>query len=459
MITRRHFLQSVAIAAVTPALSISCNSNRPTDAVLRPDPNQILDLPDGFSYTIVSRKGAPMSDGLRVPGAHDGMAAFAGKDGRVILVCNHELYSPETSWGPFGDAYAALPESFKARLYDRGSDDTPNLGGTTTTIYNPETLKTERQFLSLCGTEFNCAGGKTPWGSWLTCEECFEDPGIARTKNGSEYLRDLRHGYVFEVPSSATELVPAVPLKDMGRFAHEAAAVHPSTGIVYLTEDRWHSLFYRFIPNQPGQLQKGGGLQALAISGQPSKNTHNWEADDVRVNETLTTHWIDLDDADCDTDDLRKRGAAAGAATFARGEGLCIAGDRFAFTCTIGGPSRLGQVFTYKPSPYEGSDEEQTTPGELTMIAESDANSLLKNSDNLTMTPWGDLLVCEDTGHDSGHCAIVSIQADGSQHRIAYNAYSDSEFAGACFSSDGKILFVNIQYPGMTVAITGPWPV
>jgi secreted PhoX family phosphatase len=459
MITRRRFLQSVAIAAVTPALTISCNSNRTTGVTLRPDPNQIIDLPDGFSYTVVSRKGEPMNDGLHVPGAHDGMGAFEGKDGRVILVCNHELYSPQTSRGAFGDGYAVLPESFKTRLYDRGGDDTPNLGGTTTTIYNPATLKTEHQFLSLCGTEFNCAGGTTPWGSWLTCEESFEDPGIAKTREGSEYFRDLRHGYVFEVPSSATELVPAVALKDMGRFEHEAAAVHPPTGIVYLTEDRWHSLFYRFIPNQPGQLHKGGRLQALAISGQPSKNTHNWEARDVSVNETLTTHWIDLDDVDGDENDLSKRGAAAGAATFARGEGLCIAGDRFAFTCTIGGQARLGQVFTYKPSPYEGSADEKTAPGELMLIAESEANSLLKNCDNVTMTPWGDLLACEDTDHDNGHCAMVGIQPDGSQYLIAYNAYTDSEFAGACFSSDGKILFVNIQYPGMTIAITGPWSV
>ena len=277
--------------------------------ILEADPNQIVDLSDGFSYTVVSRKDTPMSDGLRVPGAHDGMAAFDGKSGRIVLVCNHELYTAETSWGPFGDGYVGLPESFKARLYDRGDDETPEQGGTTTTIYNPVTQETERQFLSLGGTEYNCAGAKTPWGSWLSCEESFAGPGLFRS-GGVEYMRGLGHGYVFEVPSLATELVKAVPLKGLGRFEHEAAAVHESTGIVYLTEDQWDSLFYRFIPDQPGQLQKGGRLQALAIIGQPSKKTHNWDARDVGVNERLITHWIDLEDVDSDTDDLRKRGAS-----------------------------------------------------------------------------------------------------------------------------------------------------
>ena len=373
------------------------------------------------------------------------------------MFCDHD-HTPEKSWGPFGNDYAGLPEDFKARLYDRGDDETPKQGGTTTTIYNPVTHETERQFLSLGGTEFICAGGKTPWGSWLSCEESTAGPGRFQI-DGAEYKRDLRHGYVFEMPSSATELVKAVPLKDMGRFEHEAAAVHESTGIVYLTEDHRNSLFYRFIPDYPGQLQKGGRLQALAIIDQPSRKTHNWAARDMRVNERLATHWIDLHDVDSDTVDLRKRGAAGGAATFARGEGLSVAGTEFAFTCTSGGQARLGQVFTYSPSPFEGTSDEQTAPGGLKLIAEGNERSLLKNCDNLTMAPWGDLLVCEDTDHHNGHCRLVGIRPDGTQYLVANNAYSDSELAGVCFSPDGNILFLNIQYPGMTIAITGSWPV
>ena len=163
---------------------------------------------------------------------------------------------------------------------------------------------------------------------------------------------------------------------------------------------------------------------------------------------------FDLDDVDPVENDLRLRGAALGAATFARGEGLCAAGDRFAFTCTIGGAARVGQVFTYTPSPFEGTPAEKEDPGLLTLIAESNEKSLLRHADNLTMAPWGDLVVCEDT---SSHCGLVGIRPDASQYAIADNAYSNSELAGVCFSPDGNILFVNIQYPGMTLAITGPW--
>jgi len=455
MLNRRRFIQSIAAAAVTPALT---RPSRATDRLLgalRPDPNSILDLPDGFGYHVISRAGEVMSDGLRVPGAHDGMAAFDGDDGRVILICNHEMNTHWFDGSAFGDRYDALPEFTKKMLYDRGSDKTPALGGTTTTVYNPATGETEKQFLSLAGTEINCAGGPTPWGSWLSCEECFKLPGSG-TDYGHAITRDQHHGYVFEVSSAAKGLVAAEPIKAMGKFEHEACAVHEDSGIVYMTEDRYHGLFYRYIPDVPGKLHAGGRLQALAIDDHASVMTHNWSlVPQTPVNSPMKTHWIDLNDVDPVKNDLRLRGAALGAATFARGEGLCAAGDRFAFTCTIGGPARIGQVFTYTPSPFEGTANEKDKPGILTLITEADANSLLRNGDNLTMAPWGDLIVCEDT---SNHCGLVGISQDGSQYAIADNPYSTSELAGVCFSPDGKTLFVNIQYPGTTLAINGPWP-
>ncbi|MDH3304079.1 MAG: PhoX family protein [Gammaproteobacteria bacterium] len=455
MLNRRRFIQSIAAAAAAPAVTPSYGAAGQAADALRPDPDRILDLPDGFSYRVVSRVGDIMSDGLRVPGAHDGMAAFAGPDGRVILVCNHEMTSHWVAASAFGDHYGELSELTRSLLYDRGGDRTPALGGTTTTLYDPAAGRTEKQFLSLAGTEVNCAGGPTPWGSWLSCEECFQDPGT-RLQWAGLITRDQQHGYVFEVPSQAAGLVAPKPIKAMGRFEHEACAVHAATGIVYMTEDRFHSLFYRYIPNTPGKLLDGGRLQALAIDGHSSVMTHNWAAvPQTPLNEPMKTHWIDLDDVDPIENDLRLRGASKGAATFARGEGLCVADDRFAFTCTIGGPARIGQVFTYTPSPAEGTPAEKGKPGLLTLIAEADENSLLRNCDNLTMAPWGDLIVCEDT---LNHCGLVGIRPDGSQYEIADNPYSGSELAGACFSPDGKILFVNIQYPGMTIAITGPWP-
>ena len=447
MLNRRHFLQSIAAAAVTPVVTQACATTHVPQGHLVADPNRIIDLPRGFSYTTVSRVGAEMSDGLQVPGRHDGMAAFDGEDGRIRLVCNHEIMPERTSANSLRERFAALPEEAKAKFYDRGGDKTPGLGGTTTTIYNPATQTTERQFLSLGGTELNCAGGPTPWGSWLSCEECFEWAGDIEYFGRPAARRDQWHGYVFEVSAYADELVQAIPIKGMGRFEHEACAVDAATGIVYMTEDRYHSLFYRYIPNKPGELLAGGKLQALAVDGQPSLTTHNWNsAPSMRRGKPLSAHWIEIDDPNPLEDQIRLVGERQGAATFARGEGLCVADDRFAFTCTIGGPARLGQIFTYKPT--------STDAGELELIAEAQPDSLLRNADNLTMAPWGDLIVCEDT---SSRCGLVGIRPDGSQYAIGDNAYSNSELAGVCFSPDGETLFVNIQYPGMTIAITGDW--
>jgi uncharacterized protein len=455
MINRRSFIQGLVVAAASPAVSASCRASDLKASPLRPDPLQILDLPDGFSYVIVSRAGETMSDGLRVPIAHDGMAAFPGDDGRVILVCNHEIAAGIPEYTAFGTTFNEQPESVKARVYDPGGGVTPGAGGTTTTIFNPATQQTERQHLSLGGTEINCSGGATPWGSWLSCEEIFKNPGTDFSGD-RKVIREQRHGYVFEVSASETGLAEAVPLKAMGRFEHEAAAVHEASGIVYMTEDRHHGLFYRFIPDTPGVLQDGGRLQALAIDGRPTKRTHNWSyKKDIATDETLPTRWIDLEDVDPGSNDLRLRGATAGAATFARGEGVCVADGRLVFSCTNGGPNRLGQIFEYRPSPLEGQSNEQDEPGQLSLLAEADLDSLLRNADNLTSAPWGDLVLAEDT---LNHCGLVGMRPDGTQYAIADNAYSTSELAGVCFSPDGKTLFVNIQYPGITLAITGPWP-
>ena len=451
-LSRRRFLQSIAAAVALP--SAACAGKNTHYPHLLADPARLLDLRDGFSYSVVSRMGDEMDDGLLVPGKHDGMAAFPGADGRIRLVCNHEITTLDFKHGAFGPTNSRFADSISERTYDSGGQRTPGLGGTTTTIYNPETKAAERQFLSLAGTEINCAGGPTPWNSWLSCEECFKHPGEQLDKSGITLHREQRHGYIFEVPSAADEMIEPVPLKAMGRFEHEAAAVHASSGTVYLTEDRWHSLFYRFLPNVPGKLHEGGRLQALAIVDQAEQRTHNWDAQDIAINTPLSTHWIDLEDVDSDENDLRKRGAASGAAMFARGEGITVAGNEFAFTCTIGGPDRLGQIFTYRPSPYEGSDREGEAPGQLTLIAEANNDSLLKHCDNLTMAPWGDLIVCEDT---SGECALVGVRPDGSQYMVANNAYEQSELAGVCFSPDGQTMFVNIQHRGYTLAVTGPW--
>jgi hypothetical protein len=315
-----------------------------------------------------------------------------------------------------------------------------------------------RSHLSLAGTVGNCAGGPTPWGSWLTCEESIEKaaPLVSRP-----------HGWVFEVPSQARELVDPVPLTAMGRFVHEAAIVDPRTGIVYLTEDRPDSLFYRFLPATRGQLSRGGRLQALGLVDGRERDLRNWPADGSRfagqgqalaVGASVSVRWIDLDQVESPEGDLKERGFTRGALRFARGEGLAVSSGRrrsdIFFCCTMGGPKRLGQVWRYRPSPREGTSGETDEPGRLELFVESEGPDRFKNCDNVTVTPWGGLILCED-GPDDQTQYLRGVTPGGQVYPLAANSYS--EFAGACFSPDGSTLFVNAQEPGITFAVRGPW--
>jgi secreted PhoX family phosphatase len=172
------------------------------------------------------------------------------------------------------------------------------------------------------------------------------------------------------------------------------------------------------------------------------------------VGQTYDAVWVDLEEPDVGDNDLRLRGADKGAAIFARGEGICYADGEFVMAATIGGLQRLGQLFAYTPSSAEGTDDEDRQPGKIRLLAESTTDSVLRHADNLTLSPWGDLVVCEDT---VDHCGLVGITPSGQQYVFADNAYTSSELAGICFSPDGKVMFVNIQERGMTLAITGPW--
>ena len=209
---------------------------------LKRDANGLLDLPDGFSYRIVSQGGETMADGLLVPGQFDGMGCFGLGGTRVALVRNHELKGSSAAhrnWGPGGYNQQRIGLVDAARAYDTYKDGRPLPGGTTTVVYDLSTGRTERQHLSLAGTSTNCCGGPTPWGSWLSCEETEETPADADVTKP--------HGYVFEVPARAQDLVDPVPLTAMGRFDHEAVCVDPRTGVIYLTEDRQDGLFLSLI--------------------------------------------------------------------------------------------------------------------------------------------------------------------------------------------------------------------
>ncbi len=427
---------------------------------LVPDPARLLDLPRGFSYRIVSREGDPMGDGLRTPAAFDAMAAFPvrGSPGQVALVRNHEMWPNLTEGGAFGAQHELLARIPRNKVFDFAANGAPKLGGTTTLLYDMRAGRVLRSHLSLAGTCGNCAGGPTPWGSWLTCEETIEkdSPLVGRP-----------HGWIFEVPSGARGLVDPVPLTAMGRFVHEAAIVDPNTGIVYLTEDRPDSLFYRYLPNVRGQLHRGGRLQAMGLVDGRERDLRNWPADGSRfagqgqvlpVGAAAAVRWIDMDGVDSPNGDLKERGCAMGALRFARGEGLTLArhdGQSEIYICaTNGGPARLGQVWRYYPSRFEGQPNESSEAGHLQLFVESTDANRLKNCDNVTVTPWGGLILCED-GPDDRPQYLRGVTAGGQLYTLAANSYS--EFAGATFSPDGSMLFVNVQSPGITFAITGPW--
>ncbi|MDG2375633.1 MAG: DUF839 domain-containing protein [Woeseiaceae bacterium] len=453
MISRRRFLQTLAVTAATPTTVFVSDKASAGFGALVTDPQGLLDLPEGFSYSVIARMGEEMDDGLRMPGLPDGMAAFDAGNGTVKLICNHELSASQQEFGPFGKSLERLELVDAEKVYDLGDRTSPGTGGTSTIHYDLAAGERLGMHLSLAGTAINCSGGPTPWGSWLSCEETFTDPG-AGFERGRVIHREKHHGYIFEVPVSADGLVNPEPLTSMGRFEHEAASVDPKTGIVYLTEDRWDSAFYRFIPNVPGKLKEGGRLQALKILERPMFDTRNWEGVPLVPHAWLDVEWVDLDDPDPDENDLRLRAQEQGGAIFARGEGICRSGQDFAFTATIGGPDRMGQIFVYRPSPAEGTDEESAAPARLALIAESLSDSMLRNADNLTLSPWGDLIVCEDT---PGYCGMVAVRPDGIQYRIAGNSWEGAELAGVCFSPDGSTLFVNVQQAHVTLAITGPW--
>lgn len=445
MIDRRNFaLAALAfggLAIQSRATEKGLMPTAPGYGPLQPDPAGLIDLPPGFSYRVISSLGEAMSDGHRVPDRADGMGCFQLGGGRIALVRNHELQPRHGKDGPFGKTAALPTEAFDSRA------GAALPGGTTTLVLDPDSLAVEKQYLSLVGTIRNCAGGITPWNSWLTCEESVDGPdqGVGRP-----------HGWIFDVPADAGKLVKADPLKAMGRFVREAAAVDPRTGIVYMTEDRDDSLFYRFIPDVPGSLQRGGRLQALAFHDESIRDSRNWGERRIAPGSWLFARWIDLDDPESPADDLRHRGARQGAAVFARGEGIHWGADELYFTCTSGGAAKQGQIMRYRPSRHEGTDGERTVPGRMQLFLESTDPAHYSFGDNLTVAPNGHLIVCEDQYLDTVDNHLRGVTPFGEVYPFA-RIRVQAEPAGVCFSPDGKTMFVNLYSPTKTLAIRGPF--
>lgn len=404
----------------------------------------LISLPSGFSYTAVSVTGQPMSDGQLVPGRHDGMGCFQprvadGYERQYTLVRNHELQDNDKQFG--NRAGVVVPSR-------RKWDTAINAGGTTTLILD-EQSNVLRDYASLGGTVRNCAGGITPWNTWLSCEEAVDTPKTDRRFS-------KKHGYVFEVsPSKQWE---ARPLTSMGRFNHEAVAVDPQSGDIYLTEDRGDSVIYKYTPtkaNPQSRLEDSGTLFALCIlpeqratcndaalvlgKNERSKSVDTSTAMQPFLGQKLRTKWVALENVDPDDDVLRVQAHDKGAATFVRGEGMWFDQGRIYWCATSGGDSELGQIFEFDIA-------SQT----LRLVVESTIPGQLEHPDNITVGPDGTLYVSEDGPGENG---VKGIDTNGNLFPFVMNVLNESEMAGACFSPDGTRMFVNMQIPGITLCI------
>jgi uncharacterized protein len=433
---------------------------------------EVLALPAGFSYVTFSHTGSTMSDGNPTPLALDGMSAFhGGRRHLVRLVRNSEDRNPPGRGSVMGDPAAKY--------------DPQGGGGTTTLVYDERRRRLLEDFVSLNGTIVNCAGGiGLRARSWITAEETVAGPEAT----DPEELFPERHGYLFEVPvrRGPGELEKGEPIVAAGRFAHEAVAVDQRTGVVYETEDPGSGLgagFYRYTPDDPKALTKGGRLQMLAVRGRPGVDLREGQT----VGTPLPVTWVDIEDPDpsyTDVDDpgaVFLQGHSAGGALFNRLEGCWYDDGSVFFVSTSGGDAKngdvnddgyaegFGQIWEYRPHRHGGA---------LRLVYESPSVTALDGPDNITVTPRGGIVICEDDPStemaDTHPLApgienvnrLIGLTRRGGVFEFAVNVLNGSELAGCSFSPSGRTLFFNLfgrarfdedPVEGMTCAVTGPW--
>lgn len=446
--SRRQFLKT-AIAAPAAGtvfsrflLSAEAKGIEKGDSHLNPVRDEatglpLLKLPEGFRYQSFGWVGDVMSDGVITPEGHDGMGVIS-QTGDIVTLCrNHEIKGSK-SFGP-----AELTFDPKAG------------GGCSNLQFNVRSGKWLRSWTSLAGTVQNCAGGPTPWGTWLSCEETVIGP--KESFRDVQYEHEKHHGWVFEVPAEGK--ASGEPLQALGRFVHEALAINPTDGTIYETEDRDTAGFYRFLPNEPEVLTKGGRLQMIKIKGKADLRTG------ARHGIRYEAEWVDIQDplrrntpGKEDGLGVYSQGKDKGATTFGRLEGCWFGDGVVYFNCTNGGEAGLGQVWSYSPREHI-----------LELVFQSPSHDILDSPDNLTVSPRGGLILCEDAElkplrlhalsrkGELKTVAVNNIELKAGQHGALAGDFSGGEWAGACFSPDGEWLFVNIQDPGVTFAITGPW--
>lgn len=481
-INRRDFLKAAAATGGAAALSggpfagfiAAGGAPAPNLGPLGPvtddrDGKVRLHLPAGLGYRSFHDTDGPaitLDDASILQGRHDGMGAFPGPGGTNILVRNHEINGSGAAVGNPANAYDSMAR-----------------GACTTTIVS-DGGEVQEAWTSLNGTMMNCAGGRMPWGAWITCEETVNGPDVGPDFTlASNIPLTQPHGFIFEVPTSG--ISSAEPVTSAGRFAHESVAFDPDEGLLYLTEDNFAfpSGFYRYTPpSNPlttGSLENDGQLQMLKVVG--VNNAHLEGAQTAGT--TYPVEWVDIEDPnpsfpytpgfqapttnDTALQHVGGQGRALGAAGFSRLEGSAYDRGVIYFTSTQGGGAAetgpelitgygngTGQVWAYRPA-------DQT----LTCVFQSPNFATLDFPDNVTTSNRGTVILCEDSTGDN---FIRGLTRNGELFDIALNRmlrnaspfaprFGD-EFAGSTFSNNGMTLFVNVQASaGITFAIYGNW--
>jgi len=410
----------------------------------------LLLLPPGFRYHTFSWAGSRLHDGQQVPKRADGMGVVSQTGSRITLVRNHEMTGSSGSMGAVQDSYDVTE------------------AGTSTLVFDSASEQLIDSWVSLSGTLGNCAGGVTPWGTWLSCEEAVFSPALNHlAKPTRQLFWDLEnagreHGFVFEVPAEG--VARAEPITAMGQFYHEAAAVDPQSGIVYMTEDiSPRAGFYRYIPQQPGKLAQGGRLQMMRVGNGIELRSR------MPLREELSVSWVYIAEPEQgftpgnrSGDGVVTQGIEAGGTAFIALEGCAIHDDKVYFTSKSGGRADAGCVYEYEPRREI-----------VRVLYESSGHDIVSGPDNIIMSPRGSLVVCEDRlTMDKAGQRILGLDAKGDLFPFCqvnpavggkYGGHDlrdtvlTSEWAGVTFSMDGSWMFCNVFNPGLTIAITGPW--
>ena len=405
---------------------------------------------------MVAESGVTTLEGGGVsPDFYDGTAAFARPGGGSVLVANHEIREP-------GSFQHGVPH-VAGVTYD------PGVNGGTTTIEVDANGGRVREYVSLAGSSTNCAGGRTPWSTWLTCEETFAPTGATK-----------RHGYVFEVdPYDRSANEDPTPIVALGRFEHEAVAVDPDTFQVYETEDSTnpHGLLYRWTPPADALPLGKGVLRSLAPDAGELEVMLAYDSSGALVPDlcvatvigtTYDVEWVTVPVRDPDSVFIRRQfngtwdgvtytDREGGDVTRSRklegawwGDGGAYVVASFARVSDGSEVQHDGQVWFVDPL------EDTITLKLRFAYTPDDQDTDPDGPDNISVSPYGGVILAED---GEGRQHLVGATAAGETFFLARNEVGDGsgEMTGPTFSADKATLFANLFAPGHVYAITGPW--